>query len=84
MSLARVRTEIDELDRELIKLLSKRMQLALSSKHYKKEVEDLDRENDIDSNLKSLAKEYELDYSYLKKIYNIIFQEGKKQQKNEY
>jgi chorismate mutase len=51
---------------------------------FKKEVEDLDREKDIDASLKSLAKEYELDYSYLKKIYNIIFQEGKKQQKNEY
>ena len=82
MSLARIRTEIDEIDRELIKLLSKRMELALSSKQYKKDVEDLDREKKIDSSLKSLAKVYELDYSYLKKIYNIIFQEGKKQQKN--
>lgn len=82
MSLGRIRKEIDKIDREIVSLLSKRMELALESKQFKKEVEDLDREENIDSSLRLLAKEYELDYSYLKNIYSIIFQEGKMRQKN--
>ena len=82
MSLIKVRTEIDKIDREIVSLLSKRMDLALESKQYKTEVEDLEREKNIDLSLKRLSEEFRLDYSYLKKIYNIIFQEGKKRQKN--
>lgn len=83
MSLERVRKEIDKIDRELVSLLSKRMELAIESKQFKKYVEDLDREKAIDSSLRTLASEHDLDYSYLKNIYKIIFQEGKKRQKSE-
>lgn len=83
MSLARVRKEIDQLDRELVKLLSKRMELALESKNYKIMIEDIGREQEVELNLKSLATEYKLDYSYLKEIYEIVFREGKKRQKND-
>jgi len=82
MSLERIRKEIDEIDREIVRLLSKRMNLALESKQYKLKIEDKGREQEIEEGLKSLATSYKLDYSYLKNIYEIVFLEGKKRQKD--
>lgn len=83
MSLNRIRKEIDNIDRELIKLLSQRMSLAIESKKFKQKIEDIGREEEIYSNLRLLAQEYDLDYRYVRNIYEIIFREGKKRQKNE-
>ncbi len=83
MSLNRIRKEIDNIDRELIKLLSQRMSLAIESKKFKQKIEDISREEEIYSNLRLLAQEYDLDYRYIRNIYEIIFREGKKRQKNE-
>lgn len=80
MSLDKIRQEIDKLDRKFVKLLKKRMDLALASKEYKTKIEDLDREEEIDANLKEMAINNQIDYDYLKRIYEIIFQEGKKKQ----
>lgn len=83
MSLNRIRKEIDNIDRELIKLLSQRMSLAIESKKFKQKIEDISREEEIYSNLRLLAQEYDLDYRYVRNIYEIIFREGKNRQKNE-
>ncbi len=80
MSLIKVRAAIDRLDRDLVKLLKKRIDLALKTKQYKTQVEDLSREAEVENNLKSLAKEFGLDFDYLKKLYEIIINEGKKRQ----
>ena len=80
MSLIKVRAAIDRLDRELVRLLKKRMDLALKTKQFKTQVEDLSREEEVENNLKSLAKEFGLDFDYLKKLYEIIINEGKKRQ----
>lgn len=84
MSLEKIRAEIDEIDKEIVRLLSKRMQLALNSKKYKVNVEDVNREKDIKENLKRMSVEFRLDYNYLKKIYDIVFFEGKNRQKSEW
>jgi chorismate mutase len=57
------------------------MDLAIKSKKYKKEIEDLDRERQVLKNLKLLAQKYNLDSNYIMSIYQLIFEEGKKQQK---
>lgn len=83
MSLTRVRKDIDRIDREIVKLLGERMVLALESKKYKTKIEDSNREEEIDKNLKELASKYKLNYNYLRSIYEIIFIEGKSRQENE-
>ncbi len=80
MSLNKIRNEIDELDKELVRILKKRMDLAIKSKEYKSNIEDLGREGEIANNLKTLASKYKLDFDYLTKIYQVIFSEGKKRQ----
>ncbi len=81
MSLEKIRDDIDKLDRKLVELLRARMDLAIKSKKYKKEIEDLDRERQVLKNLKLLAQKYNLDSNYIMSIYQLIFEEGKKQQK---
>lgn len=81
MSLEKIRDDIDKLDRKLVGLLRARMDLAIKSKKYKKEIEDLDRERQVLNNLKLLAQKYNLDSNYIMSIYQLIFEEGKKQQK---
>jgi chorismate mutase len=81
MSLEKIRDDIDKLDRKLVELLRARMDLAIKSKKYKKEIEDLDRERQVLNNLKLLAQKYNLDSNYIMSIYQLIFEEGKKQQK---
>ncbi|OQY36620.1 MAG: hypothetical protein B6226_06260 [Candidatus Cloacimonetes bacterium 4572_65] len=81
MSLETIRKKIDKVDQEIIKLLAKRMELALESAQYKDKVEDSSREEVILKKLECLAEEMGLSISYLSKVYNIVFEEGKFQQR---
>jgi len=80
MNLETIRTKIDEIDAEIIKLLGKRMELAVSTKHFKTGVEDLSREAVIISKLTTLARLNNLDVEFIKRVYKEIFNESKKRQ----
>ncbi len=82
MNLDVIRNKIDDIDAEIVSLLKARMDLAIESKAYKKQVEDLNREQEVLDRLKELAKKRSLNYDYLLKIYKIIFSEGKSAQNN--
>ncbi|MFA7057794.1 MAG: chorismate mutase [Candidatus Cloacimonadales bacterium] len=80
MNLETIRRKIDEIDAEIIKLLGKRMELAVATKHLKTGVEDLSREAVIISKLTVLAKHNNLDAEFIKRVYKEIFNESKKRQ----
>ncbi len=75
-----LREEIDKVDRDIVSLLNRRIELVLDiSKHKKMNklaVEDLAREKKILSNLYG----NKLDDEYLKNIYEVIFRYSKSKQ----
>lgn len=80
MSLDTIRRKIDEVDAEILRLLHRRMELAVESRKYKFEVEDTFREDQVISKVTELSKTYNLDIEFIKRIYQEIFSESKKRQ----
>jgi len=69
----KLREQIDELDTGIVELLSRRIEIVLKIKEYKKKnnlpVEDLSREEEIISRLKT----GNLSDEFIKDIYRVIF-----------
>lgn len=55
MDLKKVRKEIDQIDFEILKLLNRRMEMALTSRKFKQEVADLEREKEVLSSVEQFA-----------------------------
>lgn len=76
----KLREEIDKVDREIVHLLNRRIELVLAIGDYKKSgklpVEDLDREKKVVSSLSG----DELDEDFIKEIYTVIFNYSKSKQ----
>ncbi len=80
-SLTDIRKKIDELDDEIIDLLSKRLEFVVETLEKKDKIEDLSREFQIMQKLKGKAVNAETE-QYLTEIYKLIFKEGKRIQEN--
>ncbi len=76
----KLREEIDNVDREIVHLLNRRIELVLHIGEHKKSgklpVKDLEREKKVVSNLSG----DELDEDFIKEIYAVIFRYSKSKQ----
>jgi len=74
MDLKKIREEISRVDYEIIKLLNKRLELALRAKKFKPQVVDKEREKEVIENVKEIPlKLVEKDFST--KLFNDIIAE---------
>lgn len=85
MRLNNIREEIDKVDTEIVKLLSKRQSLVLKVakiKHSQKlPLTHTKREEEILSRMKKIAKKLHIHDQFIQKIYKLIFTESKKVQR---
>lgn len=83
----KIRLHIDRIDIVLITILAERMSLMPEIGRYKKEknlpIFDEDREVKIMGKLKKIAKEHNLDESFVEEIFLSIFNESKRLQNEE-
>ena len=81
-----LRNQIDEIDRQLVKLLGERMDLVKEIGTLKKgadlPIEDTDREQIMKDNLKRLAAENDLSYEFVNQLYSHIFMESRRVQED--
>ncbi len=75
-SLMHIRREIDDVDRDIINLLRKRMILALETKKFKSNIIDSDRERQVLNNIKDMSDPL-LTESFLLSIYEQIIKESR-------
>ena len=84
MNLEETRKEIDNIDDEIISLLSKRQYLIKKIAEIKKELNksvlDEKREEEIIEKLKIKSKEKGLDANFVASLYNIILENSRNQQ----
>ena len=83
MNLEKVRKEIDTIDFEIIKLLNRRMELALTSKKFKKKVFDPDREKKVLENVVNYAHGV-VSKQFTKELFQVILKESKELQSRDY
>lgn len=81
--ITKLRKAIDEIDREIVKQLNRRIELVLEAGEYKRnnklKVEDLAREEEIISNMEF----NELDEKFVRDIYKVIFCYSKSKQRSQ-
>lgn len=79
-----LRNQIDEIDRQLVKLLGERMNLAKEIGTLKKGADlpigDKNRERTMKDNLKGLAADNDLSYEFVNQLYTHIFMESRRVQ----
>ena len=83
MNLEKVRKEIDTIDFEIIKLLNRRMELALTSKKFKKKVFDPEREKQVIENVLNYAHGV-VNREFTEKLFSVILKESKELQSRDY
>jgi len=80
MTIADLRKEIDELDEQLLKTLAKRMSLALEVAKHKKEngipLKQPEREEQLVSYRKQMAKELGLSENFVEELWKAIIKES--------
>jgi chorismate mutase len=85
MDLEKLRKEIDEIDRSIIRLLCRRFQIARDIAKIKKkaglDIEDNQREKDIIENCKREAKD--LDEAFVEDLMRLVISHSKKIQQEE-
>jgi len=77
MSLKKIRNKIDSIDLELVKLINRRMQLALDSKSFKSSIIDKNREEEVLDNIESELTKLTSPL-FMNNLYQLIFKESKK------
>jgi chorismate mutase len=84
MSLDNLRKIIDEIDVKLVKLLSRRIQIANQigdeKKKFRVPVDDQNREAEVIANISELAKREDIDETEIRNIYKLIIGISKKVQ----
>ncbi len=80
-----LRTKINQIDSEIINLLSQRMEISELIAHHKKE-HDLtllqpEREKEVIDKLIIQAKQHKLDKNFILNVYHLIIKESKNIQK---
>ncbi len=79
MELKKFRAEIDKLDVQLLRILDKRMELALKLSKYKKDVEDKKRELEVVEHFEDFPNDF-IGREFRLKILDNILQESKRLQ----
>lgn len=81
MDLEKIRKSIDEIDREIVKLLSKRMKLGLQSKKFKEAAWDPERENEVLENVKKSSRTLNILRSdFVENLFSAIMKECRDRQ----
>ena len=84
MALKRIRQKIDKVDREILRLLDIRMNLALEARSFKNRIKDPDREKKIIDELKKRAAAYPLlRVDFVLEIFKDILRESRRLQKTQ-
>ncbi len=82
--LADLRSEINQVNQELVRLLAKRQRLTLQIGQIKKQlgrpILDRSREDQVLTQVRSLAKAYQLDPSFVQDLFYLIMDQAKKVQ----
>ena len=82
MTLEQYRQQLNEIDKELIKLLEKRFeiskQIGVWKKQNNKPVEDLERERQI---IENKLQQSQLPKEFIEELFQLIFKQSKKMQK---
>jgi len=80
--LINLRRQLNQIDNQLLQLLEARFEIINQVGEFKKDkgipIEDLDREKEI---IESKCAKTDLDEEFIKKLFNIIFEESKRLQK---
>jgi chorismate mutase len=79
MELKKFRAEIDKLDVQVLRILDKRMELALKLSKYKKDVEDKKRELEVVEHFEDFPNDF-IGREFRLKILDNILQESKRLQ----
>jgi len=79
MELKKLRDKIDLIDFQLLKMLDRRMELALRLKKYKKNIEDKSREEEVIENFKSFPNTL-ISKNFCRRILEEILKESKRVQ----
>ena len=86
MSILKLRKEIDEIDNDIVELLSKRKnavkKIASIKKKLDKPIVDNHREQQIIDRLKKIAKKKNLDEDLIISLYRIVIKNSRDEQKN--
>jgi chorismate mutase len=84
--LENLRKKIDEIDLEIIKLLSRRFyflrEIVEIKKHKKDDICDKDRESIIINQIEKEASKLKINICFIKKLFKSILKESKRTQKN--
>lgn len=80
MDLQQLRKKIDRVDRELLKLLSERMELAIQTPRFKNQVQDTRREAEVLKGIHGQATGL-IDPSWIEGMYTQVIEESKRLQK---
>jgi prephenate dehydratase/chorismate mutase len=83
MTLEEIRKKLDKIDFQLLKLLNSRMELGLKTKKFKKETEDISREEELLLKIKSKSGIL-ISPKFSEKIFKEIIRESKKLQNKNY
>ena len=83
MKLQNIRTKIDLLDTKILKLLNDRMEQAIMSKKFKKEIKDSGREEQLLDNLKKNSRGL-INPDFVAKLYEQILNESRNLQAKDY
>jgi chorismate mutase len=80
MKLEELRSKIDDIDEDIVKLLMERFEVVEQIMSLKSEIEDKNRENEILTKLNNLTVKTN-NQEFFTKLYRIIFEESKNIQK---
>ncbi|MDA3885213.1 MAG: chorismate mutase [Candidatus Delongbacteria bacterium] len=80
MKLEELRSKIDDIDEDIVKLLMERFEVVEQIMSLKSEIEDKNRENEILTTLNNLTVKTN-NQEFFTKLYRIIFEESKNIQK---
>lgn len=83
-----IRKQIDTIDKNIIKLLGKRLKLAVKISKFKEKkglpILDKKREAEMIEEFEKIAKKERVDPKFIKKLWEDIFKESRKIQKGNY
>jgi len=82
MNLQEIRKKIDRIDHDLLKLIAERLELGISSRRFKTEIRDEEREKHVMERLDRIGRASGLlRSSFVKDLFSIIIKESRKFQK---
>jgi len=83
MTLEKIRTQINKIDRQILEKLNQRMHLSLQTRKFKSKIRDLKRETQVLDQIKQKAEDYDLiEKKFAERIFKKIIQESRKIQQN--